>query len=346
MQCATYYISSLMATHIVASTLRPCRLRPPSVAPSPALSSAPLPPAPYPSIASAVRALAAYALPLGRSFLLCRPRPTPRSLPTATHIVASAVRALKDRVLPTAAHVAVVAGVCSRAKTCAVLANLRIRRRNPLRTATESGPSTSPYSGKVSSRVSTMPSPPDLLANSCRRRRRRHVQGFQLSSLLMMNPSHQLYLACLAPRLLSGFALSTTAAALRCAASYLEMIEEFAGNNLISLAERFLSHSVFSSPGESVKALKSCEALLPLAEELGIPQCCIDAVVVGACSGEPSSSLFGWPVMDDSAVRQRNDGTQLSSWAESLTMNSEAIELMLTAASPLPMFAFPLLTKP
>ncbi|PKA54339.1 BTB/POZ domain-containing protein [Apostasia shenzhenica] len=113
---------------------------------------------------------------------------------------------------------------------------------------------------------------------------------------------------------------AATAAALRCAAAYLEMTEEFAGDNLISRAERFLSHSVFPSPGESVKALKSCEALLPLAEELGIPQRCIDAVVAGACSGEPSSSLFGWPVMDDSAARQRNGGTQSSSWVESLTM--------------------------
>lgn len=83
---------------------------------------------------------------------------------------------------------------------------------------------------------------------------------------------------------------------LRCAAEYLEMTEEFGEDNLVSRCERFLSQSVLRSLKDSVEALKSCEALMPLAETLGIPQRCIDAIAARASSIDPSSSLFGWPM--------------------------------------------------
>ncbi|PKA65751.1 hypothetical protein AXF42_Ash013166 [Apostasia shenzhenica] len=51
-----------------------------------------------------------------------------------------------------------------------------IRRRSPLWTALASELSTSPYSERVSSRVFVVPSPPDLLAGSCQRRRRKLVK--------------------------------------------------------------------------------------------------------------------------------------------------------------------------
>ncbi|XP_073006043.1 BTB/POZ domain-containing protein At5g66560-like [Typha latifolia] len=84
-------------------------------------------------------------------------------------------------------------------------------------------------------------------------------------------------------------------APLRCAAEYLEMTEEFAEENLIARTERFLAQSVLRNIKESVKALKSCEDLVPQAEDLGITQRCIEAIAAKAGSSDPSS-LFGWPI--------------------------------------------------
>ncbi|PKA53728.1 hypothetical protein AXF42_Ash021023 [Apostasia shenzhenica] len=51
-----------------------------------------------------------------------------------------------------------------------------IRRRSPLWTEMASELSTSPFSERVSSRVSAVPSPSDLLAGSCQRRQRKLVK--------------------------------------------------------------------------------------------------------------------------------------------------------------------------
>lgn len=87
---------------------------------------------------------------------------------------------------------------------------------------------------------------------------------------------------------------SSNVAPLRCAGEVLEMTEEYCEDNLISKTERFLSQTVLRSLKDSIKALKSCEDLLPLAESLGIVQRCIDSIVSKASSSDPS--LFGWPV--------------------------------------------------
>ncbi|PKA60964.1 BTB/POZ domain-containing protein [Apostasia shenzhenica] len=116
---------------------------------------------------------------------------------------------------------------------------------------------------------------------------------------------------------------AATAAPLRCAAEFLEMTDEFAGDNLISRCERFLSQTVFLSVGDSVKALKSCETLLPLAEDLGIPQRCIDAMVAGASAAD-ARALFSWPVNDDAVAPRRNGRVRSSSssWVDDLAMLS------------------------
>ncbi|XP_068656548.1 BTB/POZ domain-containing protein At5g66560-like [Aristolochia californica] len=89
---------------------------------------------------------------------------------------------------------------------------------------------------------------------------------------------------------------ATNVAPLRCAGEYLEMTEEFSEDNLISKTERFLSQSVLRSLRDSIRTLKSCEALMPMAETLGIAHRCIDSVAARASSSDPS--LFGWPVSD------------------------------------------------
>ncbi|KAL1217019.1 BTB/POZ domain-containing protein [Cardamine amara subsp. amara] len=89
---------------------------------------------------------------------------------------------------------------------------------------------------------------------------------------------------------------ASTVVPLRCAAEHLEMTEEYSPDNLISKTERFLSHSVFKSLRESIKALKACESVSPLAGSLGITEQCIESIVSRASSADPS--LFGWPVND------------------------------------------------
>lgn len=86
-------------------------------------------------------------------------------------------------------------------------------------------------------------------------------------------------------------------APLRCAGEYLEMTEEFAEDNLISKTERFLTQFVLRNIKESIKTLKSCESLVPMAETLAIPQRCIESIAARASSSDPSS-LFGWPVSE------------------------------------------------
>jgi len=84
-------------------------------------------------------------------------------------------------------------------------------------------------------------------------------------------------------------------APLRCAAEYLEMTEDHAEDNLAARAEAYLEQTVLRHPGDATKALKSCEELLPLAEELGIVDRCVEAIA--ARSSAASRSWF-----DDLAV--------------------------------------------
>ncbi|WCJ31006.1 Phototropic-responsive NPH3 family protein [Euphorbia peplus] len=89
---------------------------------------------------------------------------------------------------------------------------------------------------------------------------------------------------------------SSTVVPLRCAGEFLEMTDEYSEDNLISKTERFLSQSVLKSLKDSIKALKTCEKVMPLAETLGIEQRCIDSVANRASAADPA--LFGWPVND------------------------------------------------
>jgi hypothetical protein len=84
-------------------------------------------------------------------------------------------------------------------------------------------------------------------------------------------------------------------APLRCAAEYLEMTEDHAEDNLAARAEAYLDQAVLRHPGDATKALKSCEELLPLAEDLGIVSRCVEAIA--ARSSSASRSWF-----DDLAV--------------------------------------------
>lgn len=86
------------------------------------------------------------------------------------------------------------------------------------------------------------------------------------------------------------------AAPLRCAGEVLEMTEEYSEDNLISKTERFFSQSVLRGLKDSIRALKSCEKLMPLAETLGITERCVESIASRASSADPA--VFGWPVAD------------------------------------------------
>lgn len=103
-------------------------------------------------------------------------------------------------------------------------------------------------------------------------------------------------------------------APLRCAGEFLEMTEEYSEDNLISKTERFFSQSVLKSLKDSIKALKSCERLMPLAETLGLSQRCIDSITSRASSADPT--LFGWPVNDGGATTSGGgrDSSNQSVW--------------------------------
>lgn len=78
---------------------------------------------------------------------------------------------------------------------------------------------------------------------------------------------------------------------LRCAAEYLKMTEEYGEGNLIGQTEAFLDE-VFSKWKDSLKALETCEEVLPYAEELHIVSRCIDSLAMKACA---DPNLFNLP---------------------------------------------------
>ncbi|KAK1324109.1 BTB/POZ domain-containing protein [Acorus calamus] len=110
-------------------------------------------------------------------------------------------------------------------------------------------------------------------------------------------------------------------AALRCAAEYLEMTSDGGGGgdeesvepSLASRSERFLSHTVLRSLRDSIRVLKSCEHLLPLAEELAITRRCIDSIAAKVASLSPDGdpALFGWPINDDGPAAAAGAGAVL-----------------------------------
>ncbi|KAJ3674472.1 hypothetical protein LUZ60_005088 [Juncus effusus] len=94
---------------------------------------------------------------------------------------------------------------------------------------------------------------------------------------------------------------------LRCAADHLQMTEEISEGNLISQTEMFLNQVILRNWKDSLKALQSCENLVPHAETLNIVKRCIDSLAVKACM---DPNLFSWP-MEYGGAMQSPGGTVL-----------------------------------
>ncbi|KAG5596631.1 hypothetical protein H5410_037863 [Solanum commersonii] len=72
-------------------------------------------------------------------------------------------------------------------------------------------------------------------------------------------------------------------AALRCAAEYLEMTEEYISGNLCERFDIYLNQVVLQSWDDTLIVLQKCQMLLPLAEELLIVSRCIESLAFMAC---------------------------------------------------------------
>ncbi|KAL3616251.1 ATPase of 26S proteasome regulatory subunit 4 [Castilleja foliolosa] len=85
-------------------------------------------------------------------------------------------------------------------------------------------------------------------------------------------------------------------AALRCAAEYLQMTDKYCENNLAGRTEDFLSQVALTTLSGALVVLKSCEDLLPMAEDLRIVQKCVEIASAKACveANFPSRSPPNW----------------------------------------------------
>ncbi|XP_044507659.1 BTB/POZ domain-containing protein At1g30440-like [Mangifera indica] len=95
---------------------------------------------------------------------------------------------------------------------------------------------------------------------------------------------------------------------LRCAAEVLEMTEEYGEGNLITQTETFLNQVVLQNWKDSLKALLTCDDILPYAEKLNIVKRCIETLAMKA-STDPN--VFGWPVVEYRGPMQSPGGSVL-----------------------------------
>lgn len=95
---------------------------------------------------------------------------------------------------------------------------------------------------------------------------------------------------------------------LRCAAECLEMTDEYGEDNLTMQTEVFLNQVVLRNWKDSLKALQTCDDILPCAEDLQITKRCIESLATKA-STDPN--LFGWPVREHGGPMQSPGGSVL-----------------------------------
>ncbi|KAK1438967.1 hypothetical protein QVD17_04780 [Tagetes erecta] len=110
---------------------------------------------------------------------------------------------------------------------------------------------------------------------------------------------------------------SSNVASLRCAGEALEMTEEYCEDNLISKTEKFLSQTVLQSLRDSIETLKSCEHLMPVAEDIGIIERCIHSISTKVSAMDPS--MFSWPV-NEATPRRITDTAGGDLWIDELTL--------------------------
>ncbi|GFY99490.1 phototropic-responsive NPH3 family protein [Actinidia rufa] len=95
-------------------------------------------------------------------------------------------------------------------------------------------------------------------------------------------------------------------AALRCAAEYLQMTDKYSDVNLTSRTEEFLSQVALTSLTAAAIVLKSCEDLLPMAEELKIVQRCVHVASTKACNEALFSEYITAELVEGGAIHPQH----------------------------------------
>ncbi|XP_030456209.1 BTB/POZ domain-containing protein At3g08570 [Syzygium oleosum] len=80
-------------------------------------------------------------------------------------------------------------------------------------------------------------------------------------------------------------------AQLRCVAEFLEMTEDYREENLIGRTELYLDDVVLQSLEHSVEVLSACESLIPMAEDVGLVDRCVEAIAMNASKEQLVSGL-------------------------------------------------------
>ncbi|PKU86026.1 putative BTB/POZ domain-containing protein At3g08660 [Dendrobium catenatum] len=84
---------------------------------------------------------------------------------------------------------------------------------------------------------------------------------------------------------------TSNVANLRCIGEYLEMTEDYREGNLIAQTETYMTDIVLQSIEKSIEVLCACSSLLPIAEEVGIINRCIDAIAATASKEQLACGL-------------------------------------------------------
>ncbi|KAK3165629.1 hypothetical protein QOZ80_1AG0035750 [Eleusine coracana subsp. coracana] len=102
---------------------------------------------------------------------------------------------------------------------------------------------------------------------------------------------------------------------LRCAAEYLRMTDEYAEGNLITQAESFLS-DVLGNWKDAIKALETCESVLPTAEDLHLVSRCITALASRACCASSDTPTSTKMLLRNNDSRGDALWNGIGSWAD------------------------------
>ncbi|GJT02602.1 BTB/POZ domain-containing protein-like protein [Tanacetum coccineum] len=78
---------------------------------------------------------------------------------------------------------------------------------------------------------------------------------------------------------------------LYCAADFLEMTDDYRDENLVTCTEAYLNEVVTQSLERCVEVLCSCETILPVADNVGIIDKCVDAIAKNACKEQLLAGL-------------------------------------------------------
>ncbi|KAF3662898.1 hypothetical protein FXO38_10907 [Capsicum annuum] len=78
---------------------------------------------------------------------------------------------------------------------------------------------------------------------------------------------------------------------LRCAARFIEIIEDISKKNLEIRIEVFLKDAVFPNISNSISVLHRCETLLPVSKEVNLVSQLINTITNKACKEQLTSGL-------------------------------------------------------